>query len=162
MSSGRGTTPPDLVFQRLLQCLTADGSNSELHWCNCNVLWNAHSFTTGLLRDRDFPTFAQKECTSSYKYVTLLLLCCPITMIPKQWMQMTKYVGLLFFMNFFFLPPALKRQSDKHASVHPPLSTTVPLCGSYGKSNFTHHGLCRLLSISSTQFLWRHCDFINQ
>lgn len=57
---------------------------------------------------------------------------------------------------------ALKRQNDKHTSVHPPLSTTVPLCGSYGKSNFTHHGLCRLLSISSTQFLWRHCDFINQ
>lgn len=48
---------------------------------------------------------------------------------------------------------ALKRKNDKHASVYPPLSTTVPLCASYGKSNFTHHGLCRLLSISSTQFL---------
>lgn len=54
--------------------------------------------------------------------------------------------------SFFF---ALKRQNDKHASVHPPLSTTVPLCGFYGKSNFTHHGLCRLLSISSTQFFMK-------
>lgn len=57
---------------------------------------------------------------------------------------------------------ALKGQNDKHTSAHPPLSTTVPLCGCYGKSNFTHHGLCILLSIFSTRFLWRHCDFINQ
>lgn len=95
---------------------------------------------------------ALQENAESDKWDIELVVCCPITMIPKQWMQMTKYKGLLFFMNFFFFP-ALKRQNDKHTSVHPPLSTTVPLCGSYGKSNFTHHGLCRLLSISSTQFL---------
>lgn len=104
--------------------------------------------------------FELQENAESDKWLIVLVLCYPITMIPKQWMQMTKYIGLLFFMNFFFV--ALKRQNDKHTSVHPPLSTTVPLCGSYGKSNFTHHGLCRLLSISSTRFLWRHCDFINQ
>lgn len=96
--------------------------------------------------------FELQDNAESNKWDIVWVVCCPITMIPKQWMQMTKCIGLLFFMNFFFFS-ALKRQNDKHTSVHPPLSTTVPLCGSYGKSNFTHHGLCRLLSISSTQLL---------
>jgi len=102
-------------------------------------------------------------CIAGKCWVRLMEYCighCPMTITSKQWMQMAKYIRLLFFMNCFF--SALKRQNDKHSRAHPPLSTTVPLCGSYGKSNFTHHGLCRLLSISSTQFLWRHCDFINQ
>lgn len=130
-------------------------------WLNVVAMYcEMHLFATGLLHDGESALFVQNECTclncrKKLSQTNGLLYWChvgPITMIPKQWMQMTKYIGLLFFMNFFL--SALKRQNDKHTSVHPPLSTTVPLCGSYGKSNFTPHGLCRLLSLSPTKFFY--------
>lgn len=81
---------------------------------------------------------------------------CVGGMLPNNYDLQTmdandKEYGIIILHELFF--SALKRQNDKHTRVHPPLSTTVPLRGSYGKSNFTHHGLCRLLSISFTQFL---------
>lgn len=54
------------------------------------------------------------------------------------------YRAIILHELFFLLS---KGKNAKRASVYSPLSTTVPLCGSYGKFNFTHHGVCRLLSI---------------
>lgn len=94
--------------------------------------------------------FGLQENAESDKWDIVLVVCCPIT--DPQTIGADDKVYRTIILHELFVS-ALKRQNDKHTSVHPPPSTTVPLCGSYGKSNFTHHGLCRLLSISSTQFL---------
>lgn len=94
--------------------------------------------------------FGLQENAESDKWDIVLVVCCPITDPQKIGADDKVYRTIILHELFV---SALKRQNDKHTSVHPPPSTTVPLCGSYGKSNFTHHGLCRLLSISSTQFL---------